>query len=104
MQNKKTVFWESNPFSDVDSVITLPNDFKDCKIVCISLSKSGRLSNPYIMYKGYGIETGQLKFEVSNGSGWYAVPNSTNLTIIYKGNYGNLVIDIPYIVAFGIKQ
>ena len=71
MRCKKTVFWESNPFSDVDSVITLPNDFKDCKIICISLSKSGRLSNPYIMY---------------------------------KGNYGNLVIDIPYIVAFGIKQ
>ena len=99
--NEKTVFWESEPFSNVDSVIKFPDDFKSCKIICISLSKYGRVSTPYIIYKNYGNETEKIKFEVSDVSGWYAIPKETGIT--YKGFYGNSGINIPYVVAFGIK-
>ena len=95
------IFYESAGFSAIDGTITLPDSFNVCKVVLIALAKYGRLSTPYIMVRGYGTDTGQIKFECGENAGWNAIVKGT--TVQYKGIYGNLGLGIPYVIAFGLK-
>ena len=95
------IFYESAGFSAIDGTITLPDSFNACKVVLIALGKYGRLSTPYMIIRGYGTATGQIKFECAENVGWNAIVKGT--TVQYKGIYGSLGIGIPYVIAFGLK-